>query len=226
MDSYAFIREHVKSGEQVYIITPLIELSETIVSAKAAVDEFNTLQKQIFPELRLGLLHGRLSSKDKDAVLNDFRDHNIDILVSTTVVEVGVDVPNATIMVIETAERFGLAQLHQLRGRVGRGEKQSFCFLFAGDEKAETITRLRNLETIDNGLKLAELDLQIRGSGEITGTAQSGRFEMKIATFSDLELIEKARNSAKTLLDQDAELNSYPLIKEKLNQNTAIVMPD
>jgi len=226
LDSYAFIREHVKSGEQVYIITPLIELSETIVSAKAAVDEFNTLQKEIFPELRLGLLHGRLSSKDKDAVLNDFRDHNIDILVSTTVVEVGVDVPNATIMVIETAERFGLAQLHQLRGRVGRGEKQSFCFLFAGDEKAETITRLRNLESIDNGLKLAELDLQIRGSGEIHGTAQSGRFELKIATFSDLGLIERARSGAKKLLDEDSELETYPLIKEKLKQNTAFVMPD
>jgi len=226
LDSYAFIREHIKSGEQAYVITPLIELSETIVSAKAAVDEFNTLQKEIFPELRLGLLHGRLSSKDKDAVLNDFRDHNIDILVSTTVVEVGVDVANATIMVIETAERFGLAQLHQLRGRVGRGEKQSFCFLFAGDEKAETINRLRNLESIDNGLKLAELDLQIRGSGEIHGTAQSGRFELKIATFSDLGLIEKARSGAKKLLDEDSELATYPLIKEKLNQNVAFVMPD
>ena len=226
LDSYAFIREHIKAGEQAYVITPLIELSETIVSAKAAVDEFNKLQKEIFPELRLGLLHGRLSSRDKDAVLNDFRDHNIDILVSTTVVEVGVDVANATIMVIETAERFGLAQLHQLRGRVGRGETQSFCFLFAGDEKTETITRLRNLESIDNGLKLAELDLQIRGSGEIHGTAQSGRFELKIATFSDLGLIEKARSGAKKLLDEDSELASYPAIKEKLNQNVAFVMPD
>lgn len=226
LDSYAFIREHIKAGEQAYIITPLVELSETIQSARAAVEEFNRLQKEIFPDLRLGLLHGRLPAKEKDQVLNDFRDHHIDILVSTTVVEVGVDVPNATIMVIESAERFGLAQLHQLRGRVGRGEKQSFCLLFAGDEKPAVISRLRNLETIDNGLTLAELDLKIRGSGEITGTAQSGRFELKIASFTDLALIEKARNGAKILLDQDSELTQYPRLKEHINQNVAFVMPD
>ena len=226
VDSYGFIREHIQAGEQAYIITPLIELSETIQSAKAAVEEFQTLQKEIFPELRLGLLHGRLSSKEKDAVLTSFRDHEIDILVSTTVVEVGVDVPNATIMVIESAERFGLAQLHQLRGRVGRGEKQSFCLLFAGDEKPEAVSRLRNLESIDNGLKLAELDLKIRGSGEIHGTAQSGRFELKIASFTDIELIEKARNSAKRLIDEDSELTRYPLLKERIGQNTSYIMPD
>ncbi len=225
-DSYEFIRSHIKEGDQCYLITPLIELSETLKSAKAAIEEFEKLKSKIFPDLRLGLLHGRLKPKEKDEVLNAFRDHQIDILVSTSVVEVGVDVPNATIMVIESAERFGLAQLHQLRGRVGRGEKQSFCFLFAGEENSNTVSRLRNLETIDNGLTLAELDLKMRGSGEIHGTAQSGRFELKIASFTDLPLIEKAREDAKKLVAEDPALEQHPLLKARINENVGYIMPD
>ncbi|OGE64330.1 hypothetical protein A3I48_02955, partial [Candidatus Daviesbacteria bacterium RIFCSPLOWO2_02_FULL_36_7] len=172
-DAYKFIEKKVRKGDQVYIIAPLIEESETLKSVKAAKVEFEKLKTKIFPSLRLGLLHGRLKSKEKNQVMQDFKDFKIDILISTSVVEVGMDITNATIMVIESAERFGLAQLHQLRGRVGRGPKESYCLLFTEIEEPSTINRLKNMERIDNGMKLAELDLKIRGSGEIFGTRQS-----------------------------------------------------
>jgi ATP-dependent DNA helicase RecG len=225
-DAYAFLHKKVKEGDQVYIITPLIEVSETLLSAKAAIHEFERLQKEIFPDLRMGLLHGRLKPKEKDQVLQDFKNHLLDILVSTTVIEVGVDVPNATIMLIENAERFGLAQLHQLRGRVGRGVKQSYCFLFSGVEENEVYKRLKNLETISDGLKLAELDLKIRGSGQIFGKEQSGRFELKIASFSDLELIEKTRLAARKLLQVDPELKEHQLIAQEMTKIAAQAAPD
>ncbi len=226
-DAYKFIEKKVKeNGDQVYVITPLIELSETLASAKAAVYEFERLQKKIFPDLKLGLLHGRLKSKEKEQAINDFKDKKIDILVSTSVVEVGVDVSNATIMVIENAERFGLAQLHQLRGRVGRGEKQSYTLLFPGSEESSIVSRLKNLERIEDGLRLAELDLKIRGSGEIFGAKQSGRFELKLASFSDLTLIEKTRNAAAKLLNEDSELSQFPELKEKLATIVANASPD
>lgn len=225
-DAYVFLHKRVKEGDQVYIITPLIELSETIVSAKAAIHEFERLQKEIFPDLRLGLLHGRLKPKEKDEVLQQFKNHQLDILVSTSVVEVGVDIPNATIMLIENAERFGLAQLHQLRGRVGRGVKQSYCLLFSGVEEKETYNRLKNLETTSDGLKLAELDLKIRGGGQIFGKEQSGRFELKIASFSDLELIEKTRSAAKKLLAEDPKLEKHQLIAQELSKIAAQAAPD
>lgn len=215
-DAYKFIESRVREGEQVYIITPLIEISETLLTVKAAVDEFENLKK-VFPKLKLGLLHGRLKPKEKDAVLQDFKNKKTDILVSTSVVEVGVDVPNATIMVIEGAERFGLAQLHQLRGRVGRGSKQSYCLLFPSTEESNIVSRLKNLEKISDGLKLAEIDLKIRGSGEIFGKRQSGRFDLKIASFNDLELIEKTRTEAQNLLTGDPALAKYPLLRVKLS---------
>jgi ATP-dependent DNA helicase RecG len=225
-DAYVFLAKQVKEGDQVYIITPLIELSETIQSARAAIHEFERLKEKIFPDFRLGLLHGRLKPKEKDDVLQQFKNHEIDILVSTSVVEVGVDVPNATIMLIENAERFGLAQLHQLRGRVGRGAKQSYCFLFSGVEENDVYNRLKNLEKINDGLKLAELDLKIRGGGQIFGKAQSGRFELKIASFSDLELIEKTRSAAKELLSQDPQLQKHQKIKEEVSKIAADAAPD
>ncbi len=226
LDAYNFISEKIKSGQQVYIITPLIEESETLTSAKAAKVEFEKLKKEVFPNFRLGLLHGRLKSKEKEEVINKFKSHEVDVLVSTSVVEVGMDIPNATIMVIEGAERFGLAQLHQLRGRVGRGDLQSFTFLFAEDESSAVVNRLKNLEKISDGLKLAELDLKIRGSGELFGTAQSGRWNLKIASLSDLELIEKTREQAAELLKLSPNLDKYPEIKAKLSVGLKEIMPD
>lgn len=225
-DAYKFIEKKVKEGDQVYIIAPLIEESETLKSVKAAKVEFEKLKDKIFPNLKLGLLHGRLKSKEKDQVMRDFKDFKIDILVSTSVVEVGMDVTNATIMVIESAERFGLAQLHQLRGRVGRGSKQSYCLLFTQVEEPGLINRLKNMEKIDDGMKLAELDLKIRGAGEIFGTKQSGRFELKIADFSDIHLVEKTRKAVFDILKADPTLDKYPLLQAKLSDIASEVMPD
>ncbi len=225
-DAYKFIEKQVQAGDQIYIITPLIEESETMQSAKAATVEYERLQKEIFPKLKLGLMHGRLKSTEKEEIMKRFKSGEIDILVSTSVVEVGVDVPNATIMVIESAERFGLSQLHQLRGRIGRGLKKSYCLLFSEIPNKDNISRLKNLEKIDDGLKLAELDLKIRGSGEIFGIKQSGRFEFKIASFSDLELVEKTRTAAKKLLQDNPTLDKYPPVAGKLQSLAKEVMPD
>lgn len=223
---YGFIQDQVKQGRQVYIITPLIEESETLLTIKAAKKEFLRLQNEVFPKLKLGLLHGKLPSKDKESVLNDFKEGKLDILVSTSVVEVGVDVPNATIMLIEGSERFGLAQLHQLRGRVGRGEYKSYCFLFSSDTNPMAIERLKNMEKIHDGLKLAELDLKIRGSGELYGVRQSGEWNLKIADLTDLDLIEKTRKAAEKLLSDNPSLDKYPQIKAKLTVLNQEVYPD
>ncbi len=225
LDAYGFIEKKVNEGDQIYIITPLIEESETMQSVKAATSEFEKLKTTIFPKLKMGLLHGRLKSTEKEKIMQDFNNKKIDILVSTSVVEVGVDVANATVMVIESAERFGLSQLHQLRGRVGRGVKQSYCLLFSQTEGPE-INRLKSLETISDGLKLAELDLRIRGSGEIFGMKQSGRFEFKIASIFDTNLVEKTKKSAQDILDSDPGLDKHLLLKAKLDDLAREVMPD
>ncbi len=226
-DAYGFIAKKVREGDQIYIITPLIEESETLVSAKAAKVEYERLKKDVFPEFKLGLLHGKLKSKEKEAVINDFKDKKTDILVSTSVVEVGVDIPNATIMVIEGAERFGLAQIHQLRGRVGRGEKESFCLLFSEIPDQSVVNRLKNLERIYDGLKLAELDLKIRGSGDIFGVRQSGRWDLKIASLDDLRMIEQTREAAREILQGDPELDKHPKLRLKLREFAAVdIQPD
>lgn len=225
-DAYKFIAGKVIKGDQVYVVTPLIEESETLESAKAAKVEFIRLSQEVFPNFKLGLLHGRLTSKEKDSVLNKFKDGELDILVSTTVVEVGVDVPNATIMIIEGAERFGLAQLHQLRGRVGRGDKESFCFLFASSEERGIVSRLKNLETIYDGMKLSELDLKIRGGGEVFGTRQSGRFNLKIASLADITLLERTRREAREVLLKDPRLEKHPQLRVKLSDLIANASPD
>ncbi len=224
-DVYRFISKEISQGRQAYVITPLIEESETLISAKAAIVEFENLSKKVFPNFKLGLLHGRLKPKEKQEVITKFKERKIDILVSTSVVEVGVDIPNATIMLIEGAERFGLAQLHQLRGRVGRGETQSYTFLFAETESPQIVNRLKHLESIHDGLKLAELDLKIRGSGELFGTHQSGNWSFKLALPSDIGLIEEARNGALKVLSEDPELDKYPLLAGKL-QHQKEIMPD
>ncbi|MCL5783871.1 MAG: DNA helicase RecG, partial [Patescibacteria group bacterium] len=225
-DAYKFIEDQVRQGRQIYIITPLIEESETETSAKAAKVEYERLKKDIFPQLNLGLLHGKLKPKEKEQAINDFKEHKIDILVSTSVVEVGVDVSNATVMVVEGAERFGLAQLHQLRGRVGRGSEQSYTLLFTGEENSQVISRLKIFEKTHDGLKLAELDLKIRGSGELFGTKQSGQWDLQIASLSDLKTIEKSRQAAAKILNEDLSLDKYPQIKAKLSHLANQIMPD
>ena len=224
-DAYKWITKQIMENcGQAFIICPFVEESETMTTVKAAVKEFEKLRKEVFPNLKLELLHGKLKAKEKDTILNKFKNGQADILVATPVVEVGIDIPNATIMVIETAERFGLSQLHQLRGRVGRSDKQSYCLLFTESQSPRTIQRLKSMEKIYIGAQLAELDLKLRGPGEIYGTAQHGVPELKIASFSDFSLIEKARKEAEVIFPN---LSSYPLLLEKIKkQNTKQVSPD
>jgi ATP-dependent DNA helicase RecG len=186
-------------------------------TVKAATVEFERLQKTVFPDLNLGLLHGKMKAKEKNAVLEQFREKQFDILVATPVVEVGIDIPNATVIMIEAAERFGLAQLHQLRGRVGRGEKQSYCLLFTEASSERTVERLRTMETSQNGAELAETDLKLRGPGELYGTLQSGVRDLKIASFSDLPLIQQARGAAERTFP---ELHIYPELEKRLDEIT------
>ena len=203
--AYDFVRKQVAEERQAFIICPLIEESEAI-ETKAAITEYENLSLSVFPDLRLGLLHGRLNSAQKDEVMQRFRNGELDILVSTPVVEVGVDVPNATVMLIEGADRFGLAQLHQFRGRVGRGQHQSYCLLLADTPSAEAKERLSLLERIRNGFTLAEEDLRLRGPGEFFGTRQSGLPDLKMAKLSDVELLELARKEAIRLFKADPYL--------------------
>jgi ATP-dependent DNA helicase RecG len=205
--AFALLRAQVKDGKQAFIIYPLIEESEKI-EARAAVDDYETLSKEVFHDLELGLLHGRMRPDEKDDVMLNFRDRKFDILVSTTVVEVGVDVPNATVMIVEGADRFGLAQLHQLRGRVGRGSAQSYCLLIPTHEDATENERLQAMAESNDGFLLAEKDLQLRGPGEFLGTRQSGYASgLRMASITDVELIEKARGEAQKLFDQDPDLS-------------------
>lgn len=217
--AYAFIRNQVKEGRQAFVICPLIEESETI-DAKAAVEEYERLQKQVYPELHVGLIHGKLKPSEKDETMNAFRDRAIDILVATSVVEVGIDVPNATVMLIEGADRFGLAQLHQFRGRVGRGAHQSYCLLLA--EKKESIAddRLHVIESTQDGFKLAEEDLKLRGPGEFFGIRQSGLPDLKIAKLSDTKILEEARTIAQELFDRDPNLQAteHQLLAHKVRE--------
>ncbi|MHB1131156.1 MAG: ATP-dependent DNA helicase RecG [Chloroflexota bacterium] len=205
--AYAFIRKRVQSGEQVFIICPLVEESDKI-EAKAATAEFERLQRDIFPDLALGLLHGRMKATDKERVMQSFRAGEVQVLVSTSVVEVGVDVPNATVMLVEGADRFGLAQLHQFRGRVGRGGQKAYCVLVAESPSAEAKERLQALERSQNGFELAEEDLRLRGPGEFFGVRQSGLPDLRIATLSDVLTIEEARAAAKELYERDPRLES------------------
>lgn len=202
---YDFIRKEIDAGRQAFMIFPLVEESETI-DAKAAVKEYERLQKTVFPKLNLGLLHGRLKAEEKENVMSRFRDGEYQVLIATSVVEVGVDVPNATVMVIDGANRFGLSQLHQFRGRVGRGSHQSYCILIPDtDEQAENERLLAMVETND-GFVLAERDLEQRGPGEFLGTAQSGFGGLRLASITDSKLVEKARKEAQTLFELDPEL--------------------
>jgi ATP-dependent DNA helicase RecG len=204
--AYLQVRAEVEKGHQAFIIYPLVEASDK-VDARAAVDEYERLQNKIFPDLRLGLLHGRLHPDEKDDVMKQFADGELDVLVATSVVEVGIDVPNATLMLVDGAERFGLAQLHQFRGRVGRGAHQSYCLLLAKSRSSEARERLSAMEATNDGFLLAEKDLQMRGPGEFLGTRQSGLPELRMVSYVDTRLLHKVREVAREILEKDPMLS-------------------
>jgi ATP-dependent DNA helicase RecG len=217
-EAYQLVREEVATGHQVFVICPLVEGSDTI-EAKAAVDEAQRLQEEVFPDLRVDVLHGKMASKNKDEVMNRFRERQFDILVSTSVIEVGIDIPNATVMMIEGADRFGLAQLHQFRGRVGRGGSKSFCLLLADDVSADGDARLHTMVASDDGFILAERDLELRGPGDFLGTRQSGLPELGwLEQGFDTRLLDLARESAERLVavSPNVDVNRFQRLKPRL----------
>jgi ATP-dependent DNA helicase RecG len=205
-NAYAFVHKEIMKGRQAFVICPLIEGSETI-EAKAAIEEYQRLSQDIFPDLRLGLLHGRMTLMEKQQVMEELRKGSLDILVATLVIEVGIDVPNATVMMVEGADRFGLSQLHQLRGRVGRGKHSSYCLLLADSASPEARERLQSMEIIQDGFALAEIDLLSRGPGDMFGTRQSGLPDLKMASLSDRDLLASAQKEAIRMLDSDPQLS-------------------
>jgi len=211
---YEQIDKELEAGRQMFIVCPLITDSET--SGGLSVEEvFERISQKDFKHRRIGLLHGRLKSDEKDSVMQKFLNHEYDILVSTTVIEVGVDVPNASVMMVEGAERFGLAQIHQLRGRVGRAEHQSYCYLIPGDSQ-DPGPRLKALETMSDGFKLAELDLRMRGPGAIYGTMQHGALDLRVANLTDIKLIAAARNAAQKFIEKGENIEKYPHLAERV----------
>lgn len=214
--TYSFIKQEIAAGHQIFIVCPLIDPSDKLGS-KAVKEEFEKLDKKIFPEIKIGLLHGRLKAEEKETIMQEFTANKIKILVSTVVVEVGIDIPNATVMLIESAERFGLAQLHQLRGRVGRSQHQSYCFLFTESDNTTVIKRLQAMLTCKNGFELAEKDLEFRGPGEVYGIQQAGFYDsLKIAKLTDWPIIKSVKPWVDHLLKSDPELTAYPQIKQKI----------
>ena len=208
----------MQEGRQAFIICPLIEESETL-AVKSATAEYERLSRDVFPHLRLGLLHGSMKAADKDAVMRKFRDGELDILVATSVIEVGIDIPNATVMVIEDADRFGLSQLHQFRGRVGRGEHQSYCYVLSADAGMQAQERLEVFQHTDDGFRLSEEDLRLRGPGDFFGVRQSGVPELHIADLSDTPLIELSRSLAAKLWESDPYLRKpeHTALREKMH---------
>jgi len=234
-ETYNFVRQQVKKGRQAFVICPRIEpssakategqdpliLDERVFSwmdVKAVKEEYQKLSKEIFPDLKISMLHGKMKTEEKEKVMKDFKNKEIDILVSTSVVEVGVDIPNASVMIIEGSEKFGLAQLHQFRGRVGRSNFQSYCFLLTDAPGIVYNRRLRALITCENGFELAEKDLAIRGPGDFSGLRQWGIPDLAMASLADVVLVSKTRNEAKEILQEDPELKKFPLLREKLKE--------
>jgi len=239
--AYEFIRREIKKGRQCFVICPRIEPSANKnnselnengqlkldakkllwAEVKAVKEEYEKLATKIFLDLRIEMLHGKIKSKEKERIMTDFKDKKTDVLVSTSVIEVGIDVPNATVMMIEGADRFGLAQLHQFRGRVGRGEHQSYCFLFS--TSGETTARLRAIQKCENGFELAEKDLEIRGPGQFYGVKQSGLPDLAMNSLKDINLVKSTRDHAGQLLSQDPDLKYHPLLGDKLSQFKQII---
>jgi len=217
--AYSLVRRQVDLGNQAFIIYPLVEESEKIAE-KAAVEEFTRLEKEIFSAYTLGLLHGQMKPDEKEQIMTRFRDKKIQILVSTSVVEVGVDIPDATVMLIEGAHRFGLAQLHQFRGRVGRSDQKSYCLLVPGTAEDVENQRLLAMTETNDGFALAQKDLELRGPGQFLGTRQSGYSTLKLASITDLKLVELARNQASELFRQDPDLSQedHQLLAQAVKQ--------
>lgn len=217
---YDQLNKELEAGRQMFVVTPLI--ADTEASGGVSAEEvYKQLSQHEFKHRKVGLLHGRMKSVEKDAVMKEFLSKKLDILVSTTVIEVGVDVPNASIMLVEGTERFGLAQLHQLRGRVGRGAHQSYAFFMLSDSKAPS-ARLQALETSSDGFKLAELDLQLRGPGAIYGTLQHGALDLRVASLSDTKLIAASRGAAQTFIDRNEDLGKYPHLHSRVSRLRAV----
>jgi ATP-dependent DNA helicase RecG len=217
LHAYDLMRREIAQGRQVYVVLPLVEESEKL-DLKSAIDEHQALQADVFPDFRVGLLHGRMNSADKDDAITRFRDNETQILVSTTVVEVGVDVPNATVMLIEHADRFGLSQLHQLRGRVGRGGSQSFCLLMSSSKSETARQRLKVLEQSQDGFFIAEMDMRFRGPGQVLGTRQSGLPDFALASLvEDQAVLELAREAAEKVIAQDETLSGGSLMQQELD---------
>ena len=214
--AYEKVRAEVAAGHQAYVVCPLVEESEKI-AARAATEEFERLGREDLAALRLGLLHGQMPSREKEEVMTSFRAGELDVLVATTVIEVGVDVPNATVMVIEDADRFGLSQLHQLRGRVGRGGGESWCFLLADPQTPEGKARLDAMALSSDGFELAERDLGIRGAGEVFGERQSGFSDLKLGRIPrDERVVVAARGVAEDVLDGDPGLAAHRQLAEEV----------
>ncbi len=223
-----FIRKQVDEGRQAYIVCPLVEENEEL-NLKSVIELAEKYKLEVFPEYKVEYLHGRMRPKEKDAIMEEFKNGNIDILISTTVIEVGVNVPNASIMVIENAERFGLAQLHQLRGRVGRGEYQSYCILKYQGNSEVIRQRMKVMQATNDGFVISEKDLELRGSGEFFGTKQHGLPEFKIANlFEDMQVLKMVQSLAIKILQEDSKLmskkneNLRKMVKEKFQNRLEI----
>ena len=222
--AYDLIRREVAQGRQVYVVLPLVEESEKL-DLRSAVEEHQKLQESVFPDFQVGLLHGRMTSAEKEEAIHKFRDNETQIIVSTTVIEVGVDVPNATVMLIEHAERFGLSQLHQLRGRVGRGAAQSYCLLMSSTRSADAQQRLKVLEQSQDGFFISEMDMRFRGPGEVMGTRQSGVADFTLASLvEDEDILLLARQAAEKVIDIDASLARWPLMQDELKYRYSRLM--
>jgi ATP-dependent DNA helicase RecG len=221
-ESYEAIRTELKNGRQAYVICPRIDEpdpdQEQAIIAKSVLAEAKRLSKEVFPEYRIGVMHSKMTKQKKEDIMQEFKDHHLDILVSTSVIEVGVNVPNATSIIIEGAERFGLAQLHQLRGRVIRSNHQSYCYLFADAKTDKTLDRLKALTKAANGFELAELDLTLRGAGLLSGDKQWGITDLGMEAIKNIKMVEAARTEATRLVKEDKELSSYPFLAQTLSK--------
>lgn len=223
--AYDKVREELEAGRQAYVICPRISepdpTKELAVLAKSVKEEAKRLKKEIFPEFNIDILHSKMRPKEKEDIMTNFQEKKIDILVSTSVVEVGVNVENASLIIIEGAERFGLAQLHQLRGRVLRGTHQPYCFIFSSSKTAKTLERLKAIKTARNGFELAEFDLAQRGAGELRGTKQWGISDLGMEAIKNIKMVEAARKVAQDIVKEDGSLETYPLLKERIDSRTS-----